>query len=134
MTTSAPVRYDEFDTVLSWLDHEHRLLEILAYRIDGLTNMLRAHQHQMVCQAASDVQDVKDQLANAAVQRDLAVLNLSERWATPVITTLRDLQKRAGEAQQSAAEELREKIAQAALDVQAAQQRCVTAASAYRPS
>lgn len=133
MTGRAAVRSDGFDTVLAWLDHEHRLLEVLAYRIDGLTNMLRAHQHQMVCQAASDVEDVQAQLASAALQRDLAVLNITEQWGTPVVISLRELEERAGEAQQAAAETLRAKIAQASEDVQAAQARCTAAADAYRP-
>ncbi|HDH02981.1 MAG TPA: hypothetical protein ENH15_01890 [Actinobacteria bacterium] len=122
----------EFESVLSWLDHEQRLLEILAYRIDGLTAILSTGQHRMVCQSASEVEDVRDQLANAAVRRDLVVLNLTGSRST--LMNLGELSAGATSSQQLAAEEVRQKLALAAGEVEVAQERCRLAAAAYRPT
>ncbi len=132
MVADTVVEGAEFQSVLSWLDHEQRLLEILAYRIDGLTAMLATGQHRMVCQSASEIEDVRDQLANAAVRRDLVVLNLTGN--RPALMNLSELSAVATPSQQVAVEEIRQKLALAAGEVEVAQERCRLAATAYRPS
>lgn len=133
MTTITEAGPREIDEVLAWLDHEHRLIEILAYRVDGLANMLRAGQHTMICQAASDVDDVQDQLAHASLRRDLAGLRLARRIGAAHMVRLSDIEQLADDTQRETAADLRRKIDDARATLAEAHERCRIAADAYRP-
>jgi len=117
--------------VIAWMDHEASLLEILAYRLDGLANVLRSRRHSMVCTAASDVDTVHDQLMRAAVHRDLALLPFSANGAD--LPSAGELADAADEHELSSLEAVRQRIDRAVGDVERARIDCASVADVYRP-
>ncbi len=128
MTTS-PTHLDGLSAVIAWMDHEASLLEILAYRLDGLTNVLRSKRHGMVCTAASDVDAVHDQLMRAAVHRDLALLSV----AGDDLPTMQELESHAGDGERQQLAMARQRLHDAVAEVDRARSECTGAAEAYRP-
>ena len=119
--------------VLAWLDHEASLLEILAYRLNGLTNILRSRSHSMVCSAAADVETVHDQLLLAAVHRDMALLSLAQA-GSGVLPTAELLQRDVpSDEQRAPIRDVCDRIRNAAEDVDRARSECALGAGAYRP-
>ena len=130
-TPTTPRSHAGLDDVLAWMDHEASLLEILAYRLDGLSNVLRSKRHGMVCTAASDVDTVHDQLMRAAVHRDLALLPFANGGAD--LPSIEQLSGIAADHDRTRLTAVRERIDQAIVDVERAREECAAAASNYRP-
>lgn len=133
MTTTDPRDANALGEVISWLDHEASLLEILTYRLNGLTNVLRSSRHSMVCTAASDVETVHDQLIRAAVHRDLALMVVAPNFgeALPTATELDEL---ASDAERHALQATRARLDEILDEVATARDECARAADSYRPT
>lgn len=71
------------ETLGGVLQHQHRLLERLLFRMHEVALLLAAGEHRFIVRAIDEVTEIEQQLGEADMVRALVVNGLAERWGIP---------------------------------------------------
>lgn len=66
----------DVERLTGWLEHQHRLLEIMRYRLHGLQRMLASARDDLVVKAVDEVEEIRTQIGMADLHRDIAAHGL----------------------------------------------------------